>query len=57
MALIQDESKDMLANCELYYYIKPHANVKKNFSFFFPKKVYFYRKMWYFQYGMIAKGV
>jgi len=57
MALIQDESKDMLANCELYYYIKPHANVKKNFAFFFRKKVYFYRKMWYFQYGMIAKGV
>jgi len=28
MALIQDESKDMLANCEPYYYIKAAKNVK-----------------------------
>jgi len=28
MALIQDESKDMLANCELYYYIKHRGKVK-----------------------------
>jgi len=37
MALIQDESKDILAECEPYYYIKTIGKVKKNFRKKFEK--------------------